>query len=256
MTDSDVRARLGGIDLRISGEQPAPGTWGLYLLPGGLDGWTARTQDGSEVAGHWSGQGQTVGAARSEARQITIRCLLLGSAVRGLGSVSDGIEALSRLSRTTLVVAESSLGLVRCADVRVVEIQPPSRLGGLSANVTLSLTADDPLRYSAESRPLTNGTVLLPNRGDATAFGRLTLTAPHGAISIVHPGGTWTFPALASGSRLVDFRELRVWNAATGARVFGEGAGPVPRVLPGGSSWTVSGLGAGTAVLSRAEAWS
>lgn len=196
-----------------------------------------------------------VGAGKDQERQVSIESLVVATEASGPGSVWAALTAFGRFSKTTFIVADDGEALVRTADVRMVDMDE-SILTDRLALLTISLVADDPLRYSAESRPLTNGTILLPNRGDATAFGRLTLTAPHGAISIVHPGGTWTFPALASGSRLVDFRELRVWNAATGARVFGEGAGPVPRVLPGGSSWTVSGLGAGTAVLSRAEAWS
>lgn len=245
---------LGGIQIRASRAHiPAAGEWALYLVR--LDGWRVRGNDNTDTSAAWSGQGQVAGQESREARAITIACDLVGTADDGPGSPLEGLDAVSRLGRTTLTVSEDGRGLVRTCGVRLVEVQE-SRIGTQFSQLTLSLTADDPLRYSAESRPLKNGANLLPNRGDATAFGRLTLTAPHGAISIVHPGGTWTFPALASGSRLVDFRELRVWNAATGARVFGEGAGPVPRVLSGGSSWTVSGLGAGTAVLSRAEAWS
>lgn len=242
---------LGSIQVEIRPSATIVSGWRALLGPDGLDGWSERAADRSDATDHWSGAGSVVGAAATASRQITLKIYIQGV---DADSADAGVAAVARLSRTQLVVCDPA-SIVRVADVRVASMQR-SRISATLALVTLSLTADDPLRYSAESRPLKNGATLLPNRGDATAFGRLTLTAPHGAISIVHPGGTWTFPALASGSRLVDFRELRVWNAATGARVFGEGAGPVPRVLPGGSSWTVSGLGAGTAVLSRAEAWS
>ncbi len=243
---------LGGIQIRASrAHVPAAGEWALYLVR--LDGWRVRGNDNTDTSPAWSGQGQVAGQESREARAITIACDLVGTADDGPGSPLEGLDAVSRLGRTTLTVSEDGRGLVRTCGVRLVEVQE-SRIGTQFSQLTLSLVADDPLRYSSQTRALTNGTALLPNRGDTSAFPRLALTGPHGAISITHPGGTWTFPALASGSRLVDFRELQVWDG--NSRVFGEGAGPAPRVLPGGSSWTVAGLGAGSAVLSRAEAWS
>lgn len=248
MITPDYRVNLGAIELYTGTGRPRDGEWRFYLQD--LDGWRTRSQDGTATSEHWSGQGGVPGPRRTPPRQITASGELLGTTA---GTVESGMDALSRGLAATLTVAEDARAVVRQADVRVTQVME-SRLSPIHSKVTLSLTADDPLRYSAESRLLTNGTSLLPNRGDQTAFGRLLLTGPHDAISIVHPGGTWTFPALASGSRLVDFREARVWNG--NARVFGEGSGPWPRVLPGGSSWTVSGLGAGSAVLSRCEAWS
>ncbi len=252
MSQSDFRAWLGDLYLDPRGVKPSAGSWCIALRT--INGWKSRAQDGTDASEHWSGQGQSAGAPKVEARQVSLECAVIGSSDRGGGSPEAGLDALSRLSRTTLTVAEDARGLVRCADVRLVQPQD-SRISPTVAFVTLSLTADDPLRYSAESRSLANGTMLLPNRGDAAAFGRLFLMGPHSAITIAHPGGTWTFPALGSGeSRLVDWRELRVWQGVY--RTFGEGSGPAPRVLPGGSQWTVSGLGSGIAVLSRAEAWS
>jgi len=226
--------------------------WRFVLAPAGLTGWRTRAQDATDGSSHWSGAGQVAGSTATEPRQIILEGYVQGK-FTAPGSVEEGLDAIARLSRTTLTVAEDARGLARQADVRVVQMQE-TRLSSVVAKVTLNLTADDPLRYTAESRVLANGTNLLPNRGDVSAFGRLALTGPHGAISIVHPGGTWTFPALSSGSRLIDFREVRVWNG--NVRVFGVGAGPVPRVQSGGSSWTVSGLSTGSAVLSHGEAWS
>ncbi len=243
---------LGGLPFRLDDNPPAAGEWRLYLKD--VDGWDTAVDDATDSTEHWSGQGQMPGAASRTARQLSVDAVVLGSESSGPGSTSAALDTLTRLGRASLTVGESDLAIVRVADVRVVRVQR-TRLSAWCTLVTLSLTADDPLRYSAESRSLANGTVLLPNRGDVPAFGRLSLMGPHSALTIAHPGGTWTFPALGSGaSRLIDFRELRVWNGT--ARVFGEGSGPAPRVLPGGSQWTVSGLGAGTAVLSRAEAWS
>ncbi len=243
---------LGGIQILTAPAATFSEPWRFVLAPAGLTGWRTRAQDATDATGHWSGAGQVAGSTTTDARQVIIEGYVQGK-YSVPGSVEEGLDALARLSRSTLTVGEDARALVRTADVRVTQMQE-SRLSAVLAKVTLNLTADDPLRYSAESRVLTNGTNLLPNRGDATAFGRLALTAPHGAISIVHPGGTWTFPALATGSRLIDFRELEVWNG--NVRVFGAAAGPSPRVLSGGSSWTVSGLSTSSAILSRAEAWS
>jgi len=244
----DVQVSLGGVQLAADHSQPASGGWLLTLRS--ITGWRSPASDGTEASPHWSGRGNVASSDREEGRQVVIEGLLLADSAQML---NEGLDVLGRLKRAPLVVAEGSRALVRTADVRMTQMQE-TKLTPTIAQVTLNLAADDPIRYSAESRTLTNGANLLPNRGDATAFGRLTLTAPHGAISITHPGGVWTFPALATGSRLIDFRELEVWNG--NARVFGAAAGPAPRVLPGGSSWTVAGLSTGSAILTRAEAWS
>lgn len=246
-----IQVRLGSIPWNAGHGMPAPGEWMLTLAE--LKGWWERVPDATETSPHWSGSGQTASATRQPGRQLIGEGMLLATTEEGPGSLRAAFDAIARISSTTLVVAEDDL--VRTAEARITQVES-TRISPLSAVITINLTCDDPLRYSAESRRLANGTVLLPNRGDVTAFPRIALTGPHGAISIAHPGGTWTFPALASGSRLVDFREQRVWNG--NQRVFGAaaGSGPVPRVLPGGASWTVSGLSTGRAVLTRAEAWS
>jgi hypothetical protein len=246
---NELQVSLGGIHMVAGYGYPAPGEWMLTLAE--LENWWERATDGTETTPHWSGAGQQASSTSTPGRQITTHGMLLATADHGPGSLAAALGQIRRLFRTQLVVAEDDL--VRVVDVRVLKPQH-TRLTPTSALLTLSLVADDPLCYSAESRTLANGANLLPNRGDVTAFGRLALTGPHGAISITHPGGVWTFPALASGSRLVDFRELAVWNG--NVRVFGASAGPAPRVLSSGSSWTVSGLGVGTAILSRCEAWS
>lgn len=245
-------------DLRFLTEREA----GMLDLPWililkNLAGWDERADDNTTTTAHWSGAGQTASAPGTKARQLTLQAVIRGTSDRGPGSPRAAADAVARVAKATLTVAEHARAITRQADVRVAQMVT-SRTNPWSYLLTLSLVADDPLRYSAESRPLANGANLLPNRGDAAAFPRLALVGPHGGLSIVHPGGTWTLPALGSGvTRQVDFRERHAFDAA-GARVFGAGAGsgPVPRVLPGGSTWTITGLGAGSAILSRAEAWS
>lgn len=238
------RVMLGPHVVYTDGSLPDTGKWQLNLVD--LKGWRGRAADGTEVTPHWSGRGQVASSPSTPGRQITIEAELWGA-------VEEGLDVLGRMPSTTLIVAEDDRAMVRQADVRVTQMLE-SRIMRDQYLLTVSLTADDPLRYSAESRRLVNGANLLPNRGGEIAFGRLSLTGPHGAITITHPGGVWTFPALATGSRQIDFGELEVWNGNT--RVFGAAAGPAPRVLPGGSSWIISGLGAGSATTTRCEAWS
>lgn len=244
--------QLGTIPVLTSGSAPFTSSWRFLLGPAGLTGWRNRAPDDTNDTEHWSGVGRVAGAKSTGGRPLILEGFIQGKATIP-GSTEEGLDALARLSSTTLTVAENARAMARVADVRVIQHQE-TRISDSLAKVTLTLTADDPLRYSAESRLLVNGWQLLPNRGDVAAFGRLLLTGPHDAITINHPSGAWTFPALASGSRLVDFRERQVWNG--NVRVFGEGAGTVPRVPAGGGSWTIAGLGAGTAILTRAEAWS
>jgi len=246
---------LGGIQILTAPDATFSTPWRFLLAPAGLTGWRTRAQDATDVSPHWSGAGSVAGSTSIEGRQLIIEGYVQGKLP---GSVEEGLDAIARLSKTTLTVGEDVRALVRVSDVRVTQMQE-SRLSATLAKVTLNLTADDPLRYSAESRLLVNGTTWLPNRGDAWAAPRLALAGTHGALTISHHAGTWAFPALASGdSRLIDFREGRTWDDS-GARVFGAGAGtgPVPKVGPGAPTWwTVSGLGAGTAILTRCEAWS
>lgn len=245
---ADYQIGLGAVDMYTGAQRPVAGEWRFYLQT--FSGWSESTNDGTRTTSHWSGEGQIVGAAEREARQVVLSGVLVADRA---ALVDEGLDVLARLRRTTLVVAENARALVRMADVRVTQMQR-TRISDEAAKVTLNLTADDPLRYSAETRLLANGANLLPNRGDAVAFPRLSLTAPHGAISITHPGGVWTLPALPSGSRLIDFREGRVWSG--NSRLYGAGAGPMARVQPGGSTWTISGLGTGRALLTHGEAWS
>jgi hypothetical protein len=239
------RMMLGPYEIHTDGAWPNAGEWLLNLRD--IAGWRVRADDSTDTSDHWSGQGQVAGPPKTPGRQISIETELCGD-------LEAGLDAVSRLASATLVVAEEDRALARLADVRQIQLME-TRITPTFSVVTLSLVADDPLRYSAESRHLSNGSLLLPNRGDQWAAPRLFLAGPHDAISIGHHTGTWTFPALASGqSRLIDCRERIVWNGT--GRVFGASSGPWPRVQPGGATWVVSGLGAGKAILSRAEAWS
>ena len=241
---------LGGLEFRPLYALPPAGQW--YAEVADLTGWWEPARDGTDTTPHWSGQGQITGVPQLEARQLTLEGSLIGSTVEGIGSAHQALEQFRRLRRTTLRVAE--LDVVREADVRIVQLQA-SRVGPWEVAVTVSMVADDPLLYSSESRYITgNGLLKLANRGNTWAAGRLALVGPHNPITISHFDGVWSFPVLGAGAaRLIDFREQVVWNG--NARQFGVGAGPWPRVGPGGATWVIAGLGSGSAILSRTEAW-
>ena len=249
----DLTVRLGTLSFATSHATPppSPGSWLLSLHA--IGGWEDAADDETPTTPHASGDGLVAGARRLGRRSVILTGLLIGTAKAGPGSPAEAADALARQARATLYVAED-LGLAREADVRLAQKQI-TRIPGAAhlARFTLTLTADDPLRYGSSTRALTNGANALMNRGDMTAWPLIELTGPHNALTITHPGGTFTFPALASGSRTIDCRNGAVWNGST--RVTGASGG-WPKVPAGGGSWTVSGLGAGTATLRRFEAWS
>lgn len=244
---------LGGLTLSTCAPDPA-GSWVIHLVS--LEGWDDGIQEEASVVAHPSGDGQVAGLPRLGARRITVRVEVQGVDEFGPRSAAAGVEELARLRSVTLAVSDAARGLSREADVRVLQVQSPMDGDSmLIRTVTLSLVADDPLRYVTGSQALANGANSLINRGGETAWPLLDLTGPHGALTITHPGGSWSLAALAAGvARTVDCRNGAVFNAA-GVRVSGT-SGPWPRVRPGGAAWTISGLGAGMAYVRRWEAWS
>lgn len=248
----DLRVSLGGVSFFTRHAAPTDG--GVVTLDR-LSGWWEGAPDQTDAQDHWSGDGTVAGLVRTGARVVELRGLVKASSMAGALAAK---ERLTRLRRGLLVVDERGAGMARQAEVRRVDMQFTDHSPRLSSYV-LSFVADDPVRYGTSSLDkatggLGNGTVLVPNRGDAAISPVLELTGPHGAISIQHPGGTYGFAALSTGqSRVLDWRNGDVWNGQT--RVFGSETGRRPVVAPGGSSWTVSGLGTGGAVLRRFEGW-
>jgi hypothetical protein len=193
-----------------------------------------------------------VGPPDVEARQLAVSAVLLGASAV---DVEDALDALSRLRRTLLQVAPLDSPL-RESDVRITSVLETPASPEIT-NVTITIVADDPLRYSAQWQTIANGSNTVINRGGATAWPVIELVGPHPGATIAHPGGVWVMPALAAGVvRTIDCRGGAVRNSA-GGRLWSQLAstGPWPRVPPGGTVWTVSGLGAGTARAKRLEAW-
>lgn len=251
----DLHIELDGITLHTVGTSLAEGGWefGLHRL----EGWWSPAEDRTESTEHPSGDGDVAGPSALGRRGITVSGLLKASRAPGAASLTSALDRLASIRRGLLTVNESMRGIAREADVRVLQIQDTWSAPWL-ARVTLTLVADDPLRYGSGYKALTNGSQTLINRGNETAWPVLDIVGPHSALSIVHPGGTWTLPALATGVvRTVDFREGAVFDGS-GNHVFGvgEGSGPLPRVPAGGASWTVSGVGSGSIRARRTEAWS
>lgn len=248
----DITITLGGLTFHGRRTPAPPRGWAHHVSS--LDGWWDSAPDKTQTLDHWSGDGVVSLLPRSGARLIEVSGYIR-AAQRPAPMMLHAMEDLRVKSRAggVLVVDERLAGRRLEADVTRVDLKF-SRFAAWSTAFSLILRADDPLLYSPGTMQLKNGSVTVPNLGDAVLSPVLDLVGPHGALTIVHPGGTYTFPALAAGqSRTLDWRNGDVWNG--NARVFNVEGGRRPAVLAGGSTWTVSGLGAGTATLRRYEAW-
>ena len=221
------------------------------LRSGGLAGWRTTTTDRTATQRRPAAGGLIVGRPDAEARQLVVSAMLLGATAQ---DVSRSLDRLAVLRRTTLTVAEHDRQLVREADVRITQVQETATTPTIT-DLTISMVADDPLRYSSAWIPITNGTQLLANAGDQTAWPIVELVGPHSPLTVQHPGGTLQLSALAVGvRRIIDCRTGALFNTA-GVRVAGA-SGAWPLVPAGGGSWVISGLGAGSARVKRSEAWS
>lgn len=241
---------LGSITLRTTARQMleagALGATGVRSI----FGWKGPARDRTESLPHWSGDGVVSLLQKYGARSISLSGAIQGDTAAAAVAAED---ALDRFRAGVLRITEAGTIGAREADIRVLNLDLDRRSPEY-IEWKLDVVADDPYRYSSSVMQLVNGTVSVPNRGNAVLSPVLELVGPHAALTIVHPGGTYTFPALAAGqTRLLDWRNGDVWNG--NSRVFGAEGGRRPAVLAGGSQWTVTGLGAGTATLRRYEAW-
>ena len=251
--DPDLVVKLGPDEFSTRSGIPETG-WRVGLRRGGLKGWRTYARDNTAVTAHPSGEGQVPGIRTTDARAITIAAVI--TAATGSG-VDDALDELCRRRRVTLTVNDLRRGYSREADVRVIQIQE-TPIGDGICDITISVVADDSMRFSSERYTLTNGANMMVNRGPATSWPRIDLVGPHGPITIQHSGGILAHPALPSGARRrIDCRNGVALDMPAGARLWGPAAptGPWPRVAPGGGTWTISGLGAGSASVTRTEAW-
>ena len=222
--------------------------WGVN----GVSGWWESAPVATRTVDAPRGDGVLAFARRFGARPISLAGFVVAESRRVDGVLEEALDRLAASHAGTLVVDELRRGVSREADVRLTDMQV-SRLDDFRATVTLSLQADDPLRYGTSVLDLTNGRNVLVNPGDAVAYPIIDLCGPHSAVTVTHDGGTYSFPALSSGQRrTIDCRHGDVWDGD--ARVF-VGSGPWPRVGVGGAEWTITGLGSGTAKVRRFQAW-
>lgn len=227
---------------------PSPESGYVALIePYRLQGWWDAAPNGTSDIDHWTGDGSIPGLLRRRGRTVEINGVVAAVDARRLGEAKRAFGA-QRVAK--LVVTES--GLTTEADVRLVSLKWDD-INLSNSKFSLTLFAADPLRYGG-SQVLVNGSNVLANRGDVDAFPVVELVGPHGDVTVTHPGGSFTYPAFSSGSRLIDCRNGEVWRG--GVRTFPGYEGAWPVVPVGGASWTVSGLGAGVAVVKRFEAWS
>ena len=216
-----------------------------------IDGWREPAESDTSTVRGPGGEGVLVLSPRVGPRSIIIDSNVI-SAPSEPWRVQQMIERLSRQREVALHVNEAQAGFHRELDVRLLSVRTSWRTP-FWATVTLSLQADDPLRYGTAVQDLQNGRNVLLNPGDAMAYPIIDLRGPHSVVTVTHDGGTYSFPALASGQRrTIDCRHGDVW--AGDARVF-VGSGPWPRVGVGGAEWTITGLGSGTASVRRFQAW-
>lgn len=249
--DLNITATLDRLAFQGRHTPVPPRGWVFHIES--LSGWWDAAPDKTETIDHWSGDGVVSLLRRTGARLIEVKGHIKAEQ-KPAPMMLHAMEALKRHSRSgVLTVDEHLAGRKLEADVSRVDLVYGT-FAPWQTPFTLILRADDPLQYSPGSMTLRNGRVDIPNRGDAVFSPVLDLVGPHGAISIVHPGGTYTFKALAANQRrTLDFRNGDVWK--DNVRTFGEEGGRRPAILAGGSPWTVAGLGAGTATLRRYEAW-
>lgn len=227
---------------------------GYVLTLARLSGWWEPAPDATDTTMHGSGDGTVPGMLRYGARTIELRGLIRG---RDQGQVLEAKGRIARARRGEIVVNERGLGFSRTASVRRIDVTYTDHSPTISS-YTLTLLADDPLRYSTLTYNLQAGAQQIMNRGDETAWPILDVAGPHEPIDIIHPTGTWTLLTTPPGvTRTVDLRDGDVWQG--GVRLFQADMGPAPIVRAGGSQWIVSGLwgpGQLRAVVRRFEAWS
>lgn len=222
--------------------------WGVQRI----DGWWMPAPSATAEVGAPSGDGVLPLYPRMGARPITLDGFVAAERRTPSGVLEEALDALARARSGTLVVNELKRGLSREADCRVTDMKV-TRLSDRTAKVTLSLQADDPLRYGSGVQALKNGRNVLLNPGDARAWPVLEVKGPTSKLTIVDSAGTFTLPAVPSGqSRTVDGRNGEVWNGNN--RVF-DATGLWPRVLVGGAEWNVSGIGSGSVLVRRFQAW-
>lgn len=215
-----------------------------------IAGWRDSAPDATTSLPHPSGDGTVALLPRFGPRTVTLRGQIRATTPSAATAAQDRLE---RVSTGVLLIGDTGGLGVREADVRVTA-RSFDRLWPTHYEWSLSLIADDPYRFGSATRALTNGANVIPNRGNTGVNPVLDLVGPHGALTITHPGGVYTFAALAAGQRrTLDWRNGDVW--AGNVRVFSVEGGRRPIVQSGGSSWTVAGLGSGTATLRRFEAW-
>ena len=244
----DLDVSIGGVTFSTTGQEWAITQDSLIVMQS-LTGWWDSVRVSTSTFDHSSGDGVVAGMQELEARTVTVSGFV---AARTPAALMEARDTVSRASGV-MTIDERARMLSREATVRKVGLTWQRRTALLEF-FTLTLQADDPLLYGSGVRDLSNGANVLVNRGDRTAWPVLEVSGT-GALTIAHAGGSYSLTATPSNqTRVVDLRNGDVWNG--NVRMFGVESGPAPRVAPGGGSWTVSGIGSGSARVRRFEAWS
>lgn len=244
----EIGVRLG--DLRMATDydrSDGVSDWSVALAE--LVGWWDTVAWRTERAEHPRGAGTMAAAAEQDAREIQIRGSVRARTKRAMLEAKDAVAAAGG----TLVVDERPRNLSREADVADVRVLWDP-VADLYERFSMTMTADDPLRYWSKTTDLVNGSNTLLNPGDADAWPVLEIPGSHGQVTITSQGATWTLAANGGGTtRIVDLREGDIWQG--NARVAGLESGTAPLVPVGGGAWTIAGLGANGGRARRHGAW-
>lgn len=248
------RARIRLDDFEVETRYVKPPQHGVLWIADDLEGWWEPADDATATVAAPSGDGVLLLSPRFGARTIVLSTWVQ-AAPGEYYLIDELLDKVSRLRNSVLTVDEPHAGLSREADVRLLGVRT-SRRDAARADVTLTLQADDPLRYGAGSQALKSGRNVLLNPGDAVAFPVLELKGPTTAFTITHDGGVFSYPDLTSGqTRIIDCRNGEASVKASGARRWNM-SGAWPRVDVGGAEWTISGLGSGATLTARRfQAW-
>lgn len=225
-----------------------------HLLIRDFSGWSDGWTDSSSTAETPGGRGVMVTERKVSPRAVSLTAYASWEAplLQDSESLFSLIETLEDADGDLLLVREPGI-VAREASVRVISrsITPVSRF---SAVLSLTMQADDPLRYSADEVALPAGrTVTLRNRGTHDSGPFVTVTGPTKAAPKVRfAGSTVTAPrALTKGQVwTVDYAEgeMRV----NGSLVF-----PMfkswPTIARGGSASCM--VSEGVASVKRVSAW-
>ncbi|WRS30606.1 endonuclease/exonuclease/phosphatase family protein [Actinomycetaceae bacterium MB13-C1-2] len=118
--------------------------WGVQKI----SGWWSPSPNSTREVDAPSGDGKLALDPRLGVRPVTIEGFVQVEDRQAVGILEQALDALAAVRSGVLVVRELKRGVSREADCRLMDMQV-TKVSDRLAKVTLSLQADDPLRYSS-----------------------------------------------------------------------------------------------------------